>query len=99
MGGQNERCAIVAIAHSETDRNSDEFRSVQGCGSKESTLQTGINARRDSLCRITPGNARLAVARFAHPGLRPAAHFGAEEDGFVAMPIERSDAQGSNVRG
>ncbi len=49
-------------------------------------MQTGISARRDSPCRSTPGNARLAVARFAHPGLLPVARFGAEEDHF------RSDA-------
>ncbi len=30
----------------------------------------------------TPGSARLAVARFAHPGLLPVARFGAEENGF-----------------
>ncbi len=56
---------------------------VQGCGSKRSAFQTGVGARRDSSCRSTPGNARLAMARFAHPGLLPVARFGAEEDGTL----------------
>ncbi len=61
---------------------------AQGCGLKGSTLQAGISARRDSSCRSTPGSARLAMARFAHPGLHPVARFGAKEDAKVATPVE-----------
>ncbi len=65
---------------------------------------TGVSAHRESSCRSTPGCARLAVARFAHPGLLPVARFGAEEHGLRCdcrpgvRSVLRSDALDGFVR-
>ncbi len=39
----------------------------------------GISSRRGRAWRLTPGCARLAMARVACPGLQPAAGFAVEE--------------------
>ncbi len=85
---QTERFPVAMSAEGFGRSSLDAKGKAQGCGSKEPTLQTGTSTRRDSSCCSTPGSARLAMARFAHPGLEPVARFGAEEDAKVATPAE-----------